>query len=76
MIVAIIVKHTAGRSAGLAADIRDGSRERHSEAADMMMSVRLMTAVAAGERDPERLKVLALKAVAATAPPDDPAGGA
>jgi hypothetical protein len=41
----------------------------------LMMSVRLMTAVAAGERDPERLKVLALKAVCATAPPDDPAGG-
>jgi hypothetical protein len=37
----------------------------------LMMSVRLMTAVAAGERDPERLKILALKAVAATAPRDD-----
>ena len=37
----------------------------------LMMSIRLMTAVAAGERDPERLKLVALKAVDAAAPPDD-----
>jgi len=41
----------------------------------MMMSIRIMAAVAAGERDPERLKLLALKAVDAPASPDDPAGG-
>ena len=41
----------------------------------LMMSVRLTTAMAAGERDPERLKVLALKAVDGPPPPDDPAGG-
>ena len=29
----------------------------------MMMSIRIMAAVAAGERDPEHLKLLALKAV-------------
>ena len=39
----------------------------------LMMSVRLTTAIAAGERDPERLKVLALKAVDGPAP-DDPGG--
>ena len=38
----------------------------------LMMSVRVMAAIAAGERDPERLKVLALKAVDAKSPPDDP----
>ena len=42
----------------------------------LMMSIRLMTAVAAGERDPARLKHLALKAVGAASPPDDPAGSA
>jgi hypothetical protein len=41
-----------------------------------MMSVRHMTAVAAGERDPERLKVLALKAVNGATPPDDTSGSA
>ena len=41
----------------------------------LMMSVRVMAAVAAGERDPERLKLVALKAVDAPAPPDDGAGG-
>jgi hypothetical protein len=40
------------------------------------MSVRHMPAVAAGERDPERLKVLALKAVNGAAPSDDTAGSA
>ncbi len=39
-----------------------------------MMSVRIMAAVAAGERDAERLKLLALKAVDAPASLDDPAG--
>jgi hypothetical protein len=43
--------------------------------ARLMMSIRVMTAVAAGERDPERLKFVALKAVGAPASPDDPAGG-
>ena len=37
----------------------------------LMMSVRITAAIAAGERDPARLKLLALKAVGATAPPDD-----
>ena len=41
----------------------------------LMMSVRLMAAVTAGERDPERLKLVALKAVDGAAPPDDAAGG-
>ena len=40
----------------------------------LMMSVRIMAAVAAGERDPDRLKLLALKAVDAPASPDDRAG--
>lgn len=38
--------------------------------ARLMMAVRLMTAVAAGERDPKRLKCLALNAVGAPAMPD------
>ena len=33
----------------------------------LMMSIRLMAAVATGERDPERLKVLALNSVDASA---------
>ena len=40
----------------------------------LMMSVRLTAAVAGGERDPDRLKLLALQAVGAPTPPDDPAG--
>jgi hypothetical protein len=40
----------------------------------LMMSVRVMAAVAAGERDPERLKLVALKAVDTPASPDDRAG--
>jgi hypothetical protein len=42
----------------------------------LMMSVRMMAAVAAGERDPDRLKLIALKAVEAPASPDGPEGGA
>ncbi len=41
----------------------------------LMMSVRVMAAIATGERDPDRLKLVALKAVDAPAPPDDRAGG-
>ena len=41
----------------------------------LMMSVRIMAAVAAGERDPDRLKLLALKAVEAPASPNGPEGG-
>ena len=37
----------------------------------LMMSVRVMAAVAAGERDAERLKMVALKAVGAPHPKDD-----
>lgn len=41
----------------------------------LMMSIRVTAAVATGERDPERLKLLALKAVGVPASPDDAAGG-
>ena len=41
----------------------------------LMMSLRIMAAVAGGERDPERLKVLALEAVGEPTPPDSPADG-
>jgi hypothetical protein len=41
----------------------------------LMMSIRIMAAVAAGERDPQSLKLVALKAVDTPASPDDGAGG-
>ena len=41
----------------------------------LMMSIRLMMAVAAGERDPARLKLVALKAVNAPTSTDRPEGG-
>ena len=40
----------------------------------LMMSVRVMAAIATGERDVERLKIVALKAVD-TPPPDDGSTG-
>ena len=36
---------------------------KHRQAAEAMMALRIMTTVAAGERDPERLKHFALQAV-------------
>ena len=36
---------------------------KHRQAAEAMMALRIMTTVAAGERDPERLKHLALQTV-------------
>ena len=36
---------------------------KHRQAAEAMMSLRIMTTVAAGERDPKRLKDLAVQAV-------------
>jgi hypothetical protein len=57
------------------AEVRAGGGD-DGRVSRLMMSVRMMAAVAAGERDPDRLKLIALKAVEAPASPDGPEGGA
>ena len=67
-----VVKHAIGDAC---AELRAAGAD-DGRITQMMMSVRIMAAVAAGERDRDRLKLLALKAVDVPSPPDDPAGGA